>query len=128
MSLIFAVSNLRCVRGATWTDTIRLVDELTLVPVSLAGVTAITLRVRQRIGSTDVLLELSLTNGRLTVLDAANGTIGVSVSAADTGTFPQANFRKAKYVFDCVLSRPSSVVEPAFRGKLSVYPQVTRLP
>lgn len=128
MSLLFGARNLSCVRGATWTDTVRLVDEDTGEPINLAGVSAITMRVRRRINSDTVLLELTLANARLAVLDAADGTIGIDVSAAITGTLPEAGHRKAKYVFDCVLSRPSSVVEPGFKGRLSVYPQVTRLP
>lgn len=129
MSLIFAPSALRMVRGTTWADTVQLLDETTNLPISLVGVTAAIMRVRTRIDSATVLLELSIANGRLTIVDAALGLIGISVSAALTiSSLPRANDRKTKYVYDCLLSRGGDpeIIEPGFKGKLTVYPQVSR--
>lgn len=116
------------VRGATWLDTVQLVDETSGEPVSLVGVTAITMRVRQYVQAPDVLLELSLVNQRLAITDAGEGLIGIAVTAVDTLEVPRNGDEREKYPFDAVLSRGGDpeVIEPAFRGKLTVDPQITR--
>lgn len=132
MSYTFAPSSLRIVRGTTWVENLQLTDD-TGAPVSLVGVVDIIMRIRERIDSATVLLELSIaTSGsedRIAVTDAALGKIAILVDAVDTNTLPRNGDRKAKYVYDAIIDRGGApqVLEPAFKGKLSVLPQVTRI-
>lgn len=128
MGLIFASASLRMVRGTTWTDTVQLLDTVTGEPVNLAGVTAAIMRVRRSINSPSAYLELSLANDQLAITDAGLGHIGISVAAIDTLALPRNGNRKARYVYDCVLSRGGDPeqVEPGYKGKLTVDPQTTR--
>lgn len=127
MSLIFAPSVLRVVRGATWTDTLQIKDDAN-VPISLVDA-AVTLRIRTTASAATVLLELSTTNSRIVLTNAAQGIITLAVSAIDTLALPINGHKKTKYVYDAVVDRGGSpkVIEPGFKGKLTVYPQITRL-
>ena len=128
MGILFGTLRLQMVRGATWTDTIAITDSLG-VPVNLTGVTGITMRIRSTIDATTSLLELSIANGRIAIANAAGGIITLSVSASATLGLPVASHEIEQYVFDAVLDRGGSpqVIEPAFSGYVTVYPQVTRL-
>lgn len=132
MSYTFAPSSLRLVRGTTWVDHLQLVDDAG-APVSLVGVADIIMRIREFVDSADVILELSMnatgSEDRIAVEDAVLGKIAILVDAADTLLFPRNGDRKAKYVYDALIDRGGSpqVIEPAYKGKLSVLPQVTRL-
>ncbi len=128
MSFVFAPSAFKIVRGTTWADTIQITDEAGN-PVDLTSITELLMRVRESIGSATVLLELSIANGRLTVSSAAEGIVTILVSAEDTLELPVNSHERAKYLYDAVIDRGGSpkVIEPGYRGKLAVLPQVTRL-
>lgn len=132
MAIVFATQtsdgsaiSFKIVRGTRWQDTIVLSDQLTGDPVDLTGVTGLILRVRKTMNSA-VLLELSVTNGRLTITDAANGTVAIDVSSATTNTLPANGNRRARYLFDMEIQRSADEFEPAISGKLVVLPSVTR--
>ncbi|MCX7041113.1 MAG: hypothetical protein NT117_00170 [Gammaproteobacteria bacterium] len=129
MSLSFATSQLRMIRGLTWADQVQLVNKTTLVPIDLTGVVGATMRIRLRRNTATALLELSTTNGRLTIEPGTDGLITVDVSAEDTLELPINNHKKARYVYDVVLDRGGDpqVLEPATGGKVTVNPQTTRL-
>ena len=129
MSLQFARAALTMVRGLTWNDQVQLVNADTQVPVDLSGVVDATMRIRRRINSAAVLLELSTTDGRLTIEPGTDGLITIQVDADDTLDFPINSHRRARYVYDVVLDRGGTpkVLDPATGGKVTVNPQVTRL-
>lgn len=128
MSLIFAPSRFKMVRGATWADEVRITDDLN-VPINLTGATEIVMRIRREPDSRLFLLELTLANGRITIVNAALGEIAILVSAAATLALPKAAHEVEQYVYDAVIDRGGTpkVIEPAFRGWITVEPQVTRL-
>lgn len=127
MSILFAPLTFRLVRGTTWLQTVNLTDRSSGDPVSLVGC-ALTMRVRRSINSSSVLMELSTTNGRLSITDAAAGQFEVLVDAADTLDFPENRNQRARYVYDLIIDRTSPARrEPAISGKVRVDPQVTRL-
>ena len=129
MSLSFATSQLRIVRGLTWADELQLINAVTKVPINLTGVVGATMRIRLRRNMATALLELSTTNGRLTIEPGTAGLISLDVSATDTLNLPRNSDKKARYVYDVVLDRGGvpQVLEPATSGKVTVNPQVTRL-
>jgi hypothetical protein len=125
---LFGALRLRMVRGATWSDTISLIDAVG-DPVDLTSAIDIVMRVRSTADSSVVLLELSVANDRLSIDNAPGGIVGLIVAAEDTLGLPTANHEIEQYVFDAVIDRGGTpqVIEPAYSGYLTVYPQVTRL-
>lgn len=113
------------VRWTRWEDDFTLSkDDGT--PVDLTGITRLWMRVRARpLGP--ILLELTdaVDNGRLVITNAATGAVGIRVESADTGTFPLAGGKKAKYFYDVVIERSPGEYEPGISGKIAVYPQIT---
>lgn len=54
------------------------------------------------------------------ISEAANGTISLTLSAADT-----ANLKMGRYVYDVEIASGNSILRP-IEGIITVYPQVTR--
>jgi len=132
MAIIFATQTsdgaaitFKIVRGTRWQDSLALSDQQTGDPVDLTGVTDIIARVRKTMGSA-VLLELSVTNGRLSITDAVNGDVAIDVSSVDTNTLPANNNKRARYLIDMEIQRSADEFEAAISGKLVVLPSVTR--
>lgn len=115
------------VRGMVWNDDFILVDQATGLPIDLTGIAGLMMRIRAAINAPGHLLELSLANNGLVIVDAAAGRVGIRVnSAATLAAFPANDHRKAKYVYDAVIERTAGEYEPAIRGKVRVDPQITR--
>lgn len=127
MAIRFAKASFSLVRGTKWDDDVILKDSVTGLVISLVGIVSMTMRIRKTIGSA-ILLELSVANGRLVMVDALNGRIGIRVPSAITLTLPENNFKRAMYVYDALIERTAGEYEPAIGGKVKVIPQVTRLP
>lgn len=127
MAIRFGKASFSFVRGTKWDDDVILTDQVTGLAINLTGITGMTMRIRKTISSA-ILLELSSANGRLVVVDAVAGRIGIRVLSAITLTLPENSFRKAKYVYDAIIQRTALEYEPAVGGKVTVLPQVTRVP
>lgn len=125
MAIRFAKANFSLVRGTKWEDDVILEDSVTGLAVNLTGITGMLMRIRKTISSA-ILLELSVSNGRLIVVDAVAGRIGFRVLSAITLTLPENSFKRAKYVYDAIIQRTALEYEPAVGGKVTVLPQVTR--
>lgn len=114
------------VRGTEWQDDVQIVDQASGDPVDLTGIASMMMRIREDIASADHLMELSIANGRLVLVDAAAGKVGIRVTSEQTLEFPQNDNAKAKYVSDIVIERTSGRYEPGVAAKVKVLPQVTR--
>lgn len=133
MAILFATQTadgspiaFKFVRGARWDDDFQLVDQATGDPIDLTGVTRILMRVRTRVNASSVLMELSTTNGRLVITNAATGSVGIRINSADSNSFPANGHRKAKYVYDAVIELTAGEYEPAIGGSVTVLPQTSR--
>lgn len=134
MAILFATKTtegqpigFKCVRGTRWEDEFIVIDETTGLPVNLTGIVGMVMRARTGINSPTVVIELSIANGRLAVIDAPAGRVGIDVSTATSLlNFPVNSNRKAKYVTDALIERAGPEYEPAISGKITVLPQVTR--
>jgi hypothetical protein len=115
----------RLVRGARWDDEFQLIEQSTGDPVDLTGITSMVMRCREDI-SGPIVMELSLANTRLTLLDPVNGRVGIRVGSATTRTFPENDNAKARYVADVVIERTPGEYEPGIALKVTVLPQITR--
>ena len=125
MAIVFApVKPIRLVRGTRWQDQVQLVDKETGDPVDLTGITALILTIRQRIDG-PAIMELDL-DGGLAIANALLGLVDIDVSSDDTLQFPESSLRRAKYVYDAMIERAPGWREPAFAGKLTVLPSITR--
>ena len=89
------------------------------VPVDLTGYTA-KMQVRQSPQSGTVLLELSTTNGRIT-LGGASGTITLALIASTTAAI---NWRRG--VYDIELTSGDGTVTRLIEGEIQVSKEVTR--
>lgn len=133
MALVFATKDadgkalsFTLVRGTRWDDDVQVVDQATGTPINLTGIVSLMMRVRTRITDATNVMELSLANGRLVMVDAATGKVGIRVNSTQTREFPQNNNAKAKYVTDVVIERTAGEYEPAISAKVKVLPQITR--
>lgn len=126
MGIIFAsLDTINIVRGTRWNDNVTLVDQATGEPVDLTGIEDMVMRLRRGINA-PINLEMSISNERLVLVDAAAGSIGLRVPSAVTLTLPELGNRKAKYLYDAVIERTPGEYEAAIKGKISVQPSVTR--
>ena len=89
------------------------------VLVDLSGYSA-RMQLRTYIGDGDVVMELTTTNGRIS-LGGAAGTINIDLTAAETATLP-AN----QYAYDLEVIAPSGFVTRLIEGFVNVDPEVTR--
>jgi len=87
-------------------------------PIDLVGYTA-RLQIREKIGSTTFISELTTENGGITI-DNVNKTITLSISAADTTLF---TFVSAVYSLELI---SGSLVVPFSAGTISLVKEVTR--
>lgn len=125
MGIVFAtVKPIRMVRGTRWTDQVQLVDQNTGDPIDLTDAEAITMTIRAHING-PVLLELGIGTG-LIVTNPLTGLIDIDVDSDTTLGLPENGNFRAKYVFDALIERDSGEREPAFAGKLTVLPSITR--
>lgn len=92
--------------------------ESTATPVNLTGCTA-KAQIRPKIGSPEVLLELSTSNNRI-VLGGAAGTIQLKVSDEDTALFSW-----NAGVYDLFVYFPDGSAIPRMLGNVTVTPGVT---
>lgn len=89
-------------------------------PVDLTGYSA-KMQVRRKAGSVDPpLLDLSSTNGGITLGDAA-GTIVITASATQTTAMTGRTG-----VYDLELTSPTGVVTRLVEGAVDIHPEVTR--
>lgn len=126
MAIVFApVSTITIVRGTDWVDDVSLVNEADQTPVDLTGALGLWMRIRET-PADPVLLDLSLADGRIVLLDAANGSIGFRVMTADTLALPENDHERASYGFDLVIEREVGRYEAGVRGRINVDPQYAR--
>lgn len=126
MAIVFArIPTIRIVRGTAWSDDVELVDKDTQAPINLTGINGLMMRVRASING-PILLELSLDNAKLVIVDPADGKIGIRLSSADTLSLPEKSNRRVRYIYDMVIERSVGEYEPAVTGKLAVLPSITR--
>lgn len=88
------------------------------MPKSLAGVTA-RMQIRPKVSSTEVLLELTSTDGDIVINDTLK-TITINISAADTALL---TFKSAVYSLELV---SGSEVIALMHGSVSLEPEITR--
>lgn len=133
MAIVFATKDadgksisFTLVRGTRWEDDVTIQDQSTGDPVDLTGIVSAMMRIRTDIADATHVMELSMDNGRLEVVDAPTGKVGIRVSSAQTLEFPQNDNRKAKYITDMVIERSAGEYEAGIGGNVFVLPQVTR--
>jgi hypothetical protein len=110
--------NLTIEQGATWSQSIQY-QTANGTNISLSGYT---IRMQARPAYTaNTTLDLSTTNGNITITSAANGTFTFQQTAAQT-----ANLTAGSYVYDLELVKPDTTVDRLLYGTLTVTPEVTR--
>lgn len=125
MGILFANVSFSFVRGTEWkSDDVEIVDSQTLAPVSLEAITGMMMRIRDYDDA--ILMELSMVNGRIVIVDAPGGKIGFRVPSAITRAMPEAFNIRRSYKYDVIIERTPNEYEPAIRGKIIVHPQVTK--
>lgn len=125
MAIVFARASFRVVHATLWNDDVQVVDKDTGVPVDLTGIAGIVMRMRSHIDG-PIVLELSQANGRIVVLNAIEGRIGIRVPTAVMQGLPLNKNRRATYVYDALIERTADEYEAGIAGKVTVLPQVTR--
>lgn len=99
-------------RVITWRDSAR-------NPYNLTGYTA-RMHVRSTVESASTIIELTTTNGRIT-LGGATGQITLTVSAAD-----MVSLTPGKHVYDLEIVSPSGTVSRLVQGNFAIRAEVTR--
>lgn len=107
------VNNLYIDQGATFSATVQVFDD-NGDPYNLSGYTA-NAQIRKNYATNTVAATFTSS-----VLEAANGTISLSLPASTTG-----NLKYGRYVYDVEIAAGNVVYRP-IEGIVTVYPQVTR--
>lgn len=106
-------------QGATFEKSMTWKTGKPAVPVDLTGCSA-RMQVREKLEAAAVLLELSTTNGRIT-LGGTAGTVNLRVEAVDTTDIDWKNG-----VYDLMIEFADGTVRPLAAGPVVVHPAVTR--
>jgi ribosomal protein S1 len=101
-------------QGSTFESTIDLVTDDGAV-INVAGY-VFTGQIRKSYYSTNPTANLTLS-----IMDAANGNVKVSISAANT-----ANIKAGRYLYDIKMRDTSNTVTRLVEGVITITPQVTR--
>ena len=101
-------------QGSTFESTIDLVTDDGAV-INVTGY-AFTGQIRKSYYSTNPTANLTLS-----IVDAANGNVKVSISAANT-----ANIKAGRYLYDIKMRDTSNTVTRLVEGVITITPQVTR--
>jgi hypothetical protein len=112
-------------QGATFSQTLFWEVGTPPTPVNLAGYTA-KLQVRSSHDSKAIILELSTSNGRITLGtggDFTTGAINLFISASDTAQLSVCD--KTKPVYDLEMTS-GSVVSRILQGNVIIAPEVTK--
>ena len=115
--MLAGVYKIVCDQGATF-ERLLTSAEPSGDPMNLTGYTA-RMQVRPEIESTNVLVELTTTNGRL-VLGGAAGTIAMSLGPEITATIDRDGF------YDLEIISSGGAVHRVLRGRFVVNLEVTR--
>ena len=111
------VYNFTVDQGSTWKRSVIIKDSAGAV-LNLTGYTA-RMQVRRRIESTTVLIELTTTNGAITVTPTL-GKLNFALSASQTATLSQSG------VYDLEIVSSGGEVTRMLEGQFIVKPEVTR--
>lgn len=106
-------------QGTTWSVSLTYKDEQGN-PVDLTGYTA-KMQVRPSVRSQKVLLELSTSNGKITI-DGPAGRIQLQLEPQDTTNLGLVR----QGVYDLEMTSPSLVVDRLLEGTVFIRPEVTR--
>jgi len=101
-------------QGSTFESTIDLVTDDGAV-INVTGYT-FTGQIRKSYYSTNPTANLTMT-----IVDAANGNVKVSMTAANT-----ANIKAGRYLYDIKMTDTSNIVTRLVEGVITITPQVTR--
>ena len=106
-------------QGTTWSVSLTYKDDQG-VPIDLSNYTA-KMQIRLSVESSKVLLELSTTNGKITI-DGPNGRIQLQLEPNDTTSLGLVR----RGVYDLELTSPSLIVDRLLEGVVYFNPEVTR--
>ncbi|MFA6198797.1 MAG: hypothetical protein WC679_00070 [Bacteroidales bacterium] len=115
-----ATVNLTIYQGSTFIKEFQWKTGNPLVPVNITGY-AIRMQIRENIKSQAVIIELSTTNGRISITDATNGFFVLNIAAVDTTTL---DFKAG--VYDLEMVSPLGIVTRLLDGSVSLSLEVTR--
>jgi hypothetical protein len=119
--LPIAIADICIFQGATFDQTLFYETGEPSTPVNLAGFTA-KMQIRSKPESKAVILELSTTNGRITLNSGSqNGAIRLFISATDTALLSVCD----KAVYDLELYS-GAVTTRILQGNVIISPEVTR--
>ena len=108
--------DITCEQGATFSRTLTVTDSAN-EPRDFSSHTA-RMQVRRRLTDTDVLIELTTENGRITM--NSNGEIFLGITAVDTAALPTGG------VYDLEVIDSSGTVERLVQGNFILELEVTR--
>jgi len=96
------------------------VDPPVTSAVDISNVTNIFMQVRKKIRDTISVLDMSTTNGGITIDDALNGVLSLHFTALQTAALPKAS------VYDIEFHYANGDVDHILRGVITTNPEVTR--
>jgi len=102
-------------QGATFNNTINLTDDLTNAKVNISGYT-VRSQMRRSYYSANATANIVCT-----ITDAANGTVLMSLAAANTS-----NIKAGRYLFDVETVSSQGVTSRILEGIITVTPEITR--
>ena len=109
-------------QGATYAFEIQWRNKDTLVPYDITGCT-VNMQIRKAQQS-DVIVDASTTNGKITIVNAVEGRIGIKLKAADTSLLA---VKEALYDMEVVFPNADTDTYRILEGKVTVSPNITQV-
>ena len=109
-------------QGATYAFEIQWRNKATLVPYDITGCT-VNMQIRKSQQS-DVIIDASTTNGKITIVNGVEGRIGVKLKAADTSLLA---VKEALYDMEVVFPNADTDTYRILEGKVTVSPNITQV-
>jgi hypothetical protein len=111
-------------QGQTWELVITVMESDGETPKDLSTYSA-RMHVREEVGSDATIIELTTTNGRLSVrAPASGGVLDLEVSPTDTAALP-CDHEVQTWVYDLEIYKTGDVIR-VLQGQVIVYPEITR--
>ena len=118
-----AAHNFVIEQGATFNPVLRLVEKTTQNPIDITG-SDFKMQIREEDQDGTVIVELSITNSRIVIVDASDGKFQLVLTDTETDAFTADQFQDA--VYDLEWKDSAGVVKRLLQGCVGLVLNITR--
>lgn len=120
-----ATCNICIEQGTTWKPALRVTEQTTGSPVDITG-WDFRMQIREDDQDGAIIIELTVANGRINILDATDGVFELRILDTETDAFTEAQFEDAVYDLEGIDSLGD--VMRLMQGRATLSLNITRTP